>query len=194
MHISTDFVFDGTLVVPYGPQADHAPAERLRAQQARRREGRCSRSFPSAPLVLRTSWVYAAWGANFLRTMLRLMARRRRRCAWSPTRSARRPRHARSRACSGRSSRSPERRRRATTGPTPASPAGTTSRSRSPRRVGGAGSCARRSSVTPITTAEYPTPRAPAGLQRARYQRSLRHARPARAPHWRAELCATCLR
>jgi dTDP-4-dehydrorhamnose reductase len=72
LHISTDFVFDGRSGVPYAPDAPTAPLgvyglTKLEGEQAVRE------LLPEASVVLRTAWVYAAHGANFLRTMLRVM-------------------------------------------------------------------------------------------------------------------------
>ncbi len=72
LHISTDFVFDGRSSVPYAPDAATAPLgvyglTKLEGEQAVRE------LLPDASVVLRTAWVYAAQGANFLRTMLRVM-------------------------------------------------------------------------------------------------------------------------
>jgi len=76
VHISTDFVFDGTGSAPYAPNAPTAPLgtyglTKLEGEQA------VSELAPDASVVLRTAWVYAAQGANFLRTMLRVMAEKR---------------------------------------------------------------------------------------------------------------------
>ena len=73
LHISTDFVFDGRASQPYAPDAPTAPLgvyglTKLEGEQAVRE------LLPQASVVLRTAWVYAAQGANFLLTMLRVMA------------------------------------------------------------------------------------------------------------------------
>ena len=73
LHLSTDFVFDGRSSTPYTPEAPTAPLgaygrSKLEGEQAVRA------LLPQASVVLRTAWVYAAQGRNFLRTMLRLMA------------------------------------------------------------------------------------------------------------------------
>jgi dTDP-4-dehydrorhamnose reductase len=75
LHISTDFVFDGRGSVPYAPNAPTAPLgtyglTKLEGEQA------VSELTPDTAVVLRTAWVYAAQGANFVRTMLRVMGER----------------------------------------------------------------------------------------------------------------------
>lgn len=73
VHISTDFVFDGTAHAPIPPDATPAP---LGVYGATKLEGeRAALANPQA-LVVRTAWVYAAQGANFVHTMLRLMRER----------------------------------------------------------------------------------------------------------------------
>lgn len=72
IHLSTDFVFDGTASVPYRPEAATNPLSvygvtKLAGERAVIEE------HPEQSVVLRTAWVYAAEGANFVRTMLRMM-------------------------------------------------------------------------------------------------------------------------
>ncbi len=72
VHISTDFVFDGRAGVPYPIDAPTSPLgvyglTKLEGEQAVRE------LLPGTSVVLRTAWVYAAHGANFMRTMLRVM-------------------------------------------------------------------------------------------------------------------------
>jgi dTDP-4-dehydrorhamnose reductase len=72
IHISTDFVFDGAASSPYRPDAATNPlsiygATKLVGEQA------VLEVLPEKSVVVRTAWVYAAAGSNFVRTMLRVM-------------------------------------------------------------------------------------------------------------------------
>ena len=74
IHISTDFVFDGTASQPYKPDAGTAP---LGEYGRSKRAGELAvQSVLPAALILRTGWVYSRYGGNFVKTMLRLMSER----------------------------------------------------------------------------------------------------------------------
>ncbi len=71
VHISTDFVFDGEASSAYRPGDARAPVSVYGRTKA---EGEDRLS--DHDLLIRTSWVYEAGGANFVRTMIRLMKER----------------------------------------------------------------------------------------------------------------------
>jgi dTDP-4-dehydrorhamnose reductase len=74
VHYSTDYVFDGSAKHPYPVDASTGP---LGAYGRSKLAGeRVLEASGCDYLVLRTAWVYAAHGQNFLRTMLRLGAER----------------------------------------------------------------------------------------------------------------------
>jgi len=73
LHLSTDFVFDGVASKPYATDAPTNPQSTY-GRTKRGGEEAVRRVIPDRSVVLRTAWVYAAEGNNFVRTMLRVMA------------------------------------------------------------------------------------------------------------------------
>ena len=74
IHISTDYVFDGTKDAPY---LENDPIAPVGAYGRSKAEGEAA-VIGVAPdcMVLRTAWVYGLEGANFVKTMLRLGSER----------------------------------------------------------------------------------------------------------------------
>jgi len=75
IHVSTDFVFDGSAGSPYAPDAVTRP---LSVYGVTKRDGEVQVAAASggAALTVRTAWVYDKRGPNFVLTMLRLMRER----------------------------------------------------------------------------------------------------------------------
>jgi dTDP-4-dehydrorhamnose reductase len=74
IHISTDYVFDGTSAAALEESAPTNPinvygATKLLGEQL------CLQHNPNA-IIIRTSWVYSSFGNNFVKTMSRLMQER----------------------------------------------------------------------------------------------------------------------
>jgi len=71
VHYSTDYVFDGVKDAPY---VEEDPPNPLNVYGASKLAGeRAIRAVDAPHLILRTSWVYAARGANFFLTIRRLL-------------------------------------------------------------------------------------------------------------------------
>jgi dTDP-4-dehydrorhamnose reductase len=74
VHFSTDYVFDGRAHSPYLEESDTHPLNAYGRSKLAGEE--CLRKTMVDHMILRTAWVYAAHGNNFLRTMLRVAAGR----------------------------------------------------------------------------------------------------------------------
>ncbi len=74
IHISTDYVFDGSAHTPYTEQAPTKPigvygATKLAGEQS-------IINSTCRHIIIRTSWLYSLWGSNFVKTMQQLTSQR----------------------------------------------------------------------------------------------------------------------
>lgn len=70
IHISTDYVFDGTSCVPY---TEDMPATGLSVYGKTKREGELKIvETLSSAVIIRTAWLYSEFGNNFVKTMIKL--------------------------------------------------------------------------------------------------------------------------
>jgi dTDP-4-dehydrorhamnose reductase len=74
IHISTDYVFDGRATIPYKEDDGINPQGVYGKSKA---EGeRLALACNPDSIIIRTAWVYSAFGKNFVKTMLKLMQER----------------------------------------------------------------------------------------------------------------------
>ncbi len=72
VHISTDYIFNGTGNTPY---TEDAPANPLNAYGTTKLSGEKAIAETGCHhIIIRTSWLYGEYGKNFVKTMLSLMA------------------------------------------------------------------------------------------------------------------------
>lgn len=71
IHISTDYVFDGTNHKPY-EEKDTPNPKSVYGKTKLNGELTMQQINPSNSIIIRTSWVYSKFGNNFVKTMLRL--------------------------------------------------------------------------------------------------------------------------
>ncbi len=74
VHLSTDYVFDGTATEPY--DVDHPVAPQSAYGRTKAAGEWAARALCSEAWVLRTAWLYGAGGPNFVSTMLKLASER----------------------------------------------------------------------------------------------------------------------
>ena len=71
IHISTDYVFDGTATEPY---KEDSPTNPQTVYGASKLEGeKQALQFNPGSIIIRTSWLYSEFGKNFVRTMVKLL-------------------------------------------------------------------------------------------------------------------------
>lgn len=74
LHISTDFVFDGTKNTPYTEEDETNPQS---VYGATKRDGEVEiKRILDKHFIIRTSWLYSQFGNNFMKTMRRLAGER----------------------------------------------------------------------------------------------------------------------
>lgn len=70
VHVSTDYVFDGKNFKPYTEEDQTAPISYYGLTKL---QGEIAvKDFATRYLIIRTSWLYSAFGNNFVKTMIRL--------------------------------------------------------------------------------------------------------------------------
>jgi len=70
IHVSTDYVFDGTNHIPYKEDQKTCPAS-VYGDTKLKGEQKVMENCPKA-MIIRTSWLYSSFGNNFVKTMIRL--------------------------------------------------------------------------------------------------------------------------
>ena len=74
IHISTDYVFDGSGTEPYDEESPTNPVSVYGASKLAGEHH--AMEMDPGTIIIRTSWVYSSYGNNFVNTMLRLMKER----------------------------------------------------------------------------------------------------------------------
>ncbi len=71
VHISTDYVYDGTSYRPY-MEDDPSNPQGIYSKTKLAGEHEIKQINPDNTIIIRTSWVYSSFGSNFVKTMLKL--------------------------------------------------------------------------------------------------------------------------
>lgn len=71
IHISTDYVFDGNSALPY-KEEDRSNPQSVYGFTKLKGERALSEINPDNSIIIRTSWLYSAFGNNFVKTILKL--------------------------------------------------------------------------------------------------------------------------
>lgn len=74
LHVSTDYVFDGNSFVPY--RESDKPSPRSHYGSTKRKGETALLGLAPEAIIVRTGWLYSAYGKNFVKTMLRLASER----------------------------------------------------------------------------------------------------------------------
>ena len=75
IHISTDYVYDGTSHRPY-TEDDPSNPQGIYSKTKLAGEYEIKQINPKNTIIIRTSWVYSSFGSNFVKTMLKLCKER----------------------------------------------------------------------------------------------------------------------
>lgn len=70
VHVSTDYVFDGTSYIPYSEEMPIKPVS-LYGMSKAMGEKNVTEGNPQS-IIIRTAWLYSSFGGNFVKTMIRL--------------------------------------------------------------------------------------------------------------------------
>ncbi len=71
IHISTDYVFDGTAITPYKESDHNNPISVYGKSKLKGEEA--LKEYAKEWIIIRTSWLFSQYGGNFVKTMMRLM-------------------------------------------------------------------------------------------------------------------------
>jgi dTDP-4-dehydrorhamnose reductase len=76
VHLSSDYVFSGKSLQPWQESAETCPVSAYGRTKAEG-ESLVLSEYPTGSFVVRTAWLYSAWGSNFAKTMVKKAIRER---------------------------------------------------------------------------------------------------------------------